>query len=74
MIQVIAGTSDRRHKSLPLPLSQEYDAWCRPRFSAVVSVPSIFSACAGEFILIGLAVDTIHRGTTMFDRRPTQRP
>jgi mitochondrial fission protein ELM1 len=31
------------------------------------------SACAGEFILIGLSVDTIRRGTTMFDRHPTQR-
>jgi hypothetical protein len=38
MIHVIAGTSDRRHKSLPLPLSQEDDAWCRPRFSAVISL------------------------------------
>jgi hypothetical protein len=38
MIQVIARTSDRRHKSLPLPLSQEDDAWCRPRFSAVISL------------------------------------
>jgi hypothetical protein len=25
------------------------------------------SACAGEFINIGLSADTIHRGTTMFD-------
>jgi hypothetical protein len=32
------------------------------------------SACAGEFILVGLSADTIHRGTTMFDRHPTQRP
>jgi hypothetical protein len=29
---------------------------------------------AGEFIHIGLSADTIHRGTTMFDRHPTQRP
>ena len=35
---------------------------------------ALLSACAGEFILIGLSVDTIHRGTTMFDRHPTQRP
>jgi len=33
-----------------------------------------YSACAGEFILIGLSADTIHRGTTMFDRHPSQRP
>jgi hypothetical protein len=33
-----------------------------------------YSACAGEFMLIGLSADTIHRGTTMFDRHPTQRP
>jgi hypothetical protein len=33
-----------------------------------------YSACAGEFILIGLSADTIHRGTTMFDRHPAQRP
>jgi hypothetical protein len=25
------------------------------------------SACAGEFIQIGLSADTIHRRTTMFD-------
>jgi hypothetical protein len=28
------------------------------------------SACAGEFIQIGLSADTIHRRATMFDRRP----
>ena len=28
------------------------------------------SACAGEFIQIGLFADTIHRRTTMFDRHP----
>jgi hypothetical protein len=28
------------------------------------------SACAGEFIQIGLSADTIHRRTTMFDRHP----
>jgi hypothetical protein len=32
------------------------------------------SACAGEFILIGLSADTMHCGTTMFDRHPAQRP
>ena len=48
MIQVIAGTSDRRHKSLPFPLSQEDDAWCRPRFSAVVSVPSTLLGVCGR--------------------------
>ena len=35
---------------------------------------ALISACAGEFILIGLSVDAIHRGTTMFGRHPTQRP
>jgi len=37
------------------------------------ALPTLSSACAGEFILIGLSADTIHRGTTMFDRHPTQR-
>jgi hypothetical protein len=32
------------------------------------------ATCAGEFMLIGLSVDTIHCGTTMFDRHPAQRP
>src|SRR5258707_12964303 len=35
---------------------------------------ALFSACAGGFILIGVSLDTIHRGTTMFDRHPIQRP
>ena len=38
------------------------------------AINALLSACAGEFILIGLSVDTIHRGTTTFDRHPTQRP
>jgi hypothetical protein len=39
-----------------------------------IGMHALNSACAGEFILIGLSVDTIHRGTTMFDRHPTRRP
>ena len=31
---------------------------------------ALLSACAGEFIQIGLSADTIHRRTTMFDRHP----
>jgi hypothetical protein len=31
----------------------------------------LLSACAGEFIHIGLPAGTTHRGTTMFDRYPT---
>jgi len=38
MIQAIAGTSDRRHKSLLLLLFQDDDASCRPRFSGFISL------------------------------------
>ena len=31
---------------------------------------ALLSACAGEFIQIGLSADTIHRRTTMFGRHP----
>ena len=54
MIQIIAGTSDRRHKSLPLPLSQEDDAWCRPRFSAIISLCQAGGKAATWCLTIGV--------------------
>lgn len=46
MIQAIAGTSDRRHKGLLVPLSQDDDASCPPHFSRVISLYQ--AARAGE--------------------------
>jgi hypothetical protein len=54
MIQAIAGTSDQRHKSLLLPLSQDDDASCRPHFSGVISLCQAGGKAATWCLRIGV--------------------